>query len=89
MKKLFILLMLPFHVLVQNLVPNGSFEILSSCPSNGGQINLAVGWNQGNEGSSDLYHACNTSTLGAPNNSHGFQKPKESKGEFGLFNKAN
>ena len=45
-----------------NLVPNGSFENYSTCPTiSGGQINYATPWfqpNGGGGGSSDFFHTC-------------------------------
>lgn len=41
----------------QNLVPNPSFEIISSCPTNGSQIDKAIGWMPFTS-SPDLIHGC-------------------------------
>ena len=43
-----------------NLVSNGSFEEISDCPSDGGQINKANGWFSGSNGTPDLYNECAT-----------------------------
>jgi hypothetical protein len=42
----------------QNLVPNGSMETQTDCPSSSGEINLATGWFS-TLNSPDYYHSCN------------------------------
>ena len=42
----------------QNLVPNPSFELLSSCPTTYSQLGNADFWFQPSEGTSDYFHAC-------------------------------
>jgi hypothetical protein len=43
----------------QNLIPNGSFESYTSCPTNAGQISLTGNWFEHTLNCTpDLYHAC-------------------------------
>ena len=70
-----------------NLVPNGSFETYSTCPS-AGQINYAIPWFQPNlgGGSSDCFNICNFSTnpyLAIPFNVT-YQYPRTGNGYAGI-----
>jgi hypothetical protein len=78
----------------QNLVPNGSFENYSPCPTIFGQINRA-GWFQPhkypgsnsviNSSSSDFYNSCaGTSIVSVPVNFGGFQFARTGNGYIGL-----
>lgn len=74
-----------------NLVANPSFEILSNCPSNYGQISKANGWNilsTGRGGTPDLYSDCSTQpfSCGVPSNISGasFQFPKNGSNYAGI-----
>ena len=67
----------------QNLVPNGSFEVLSSCPTNEGQLIKAVPWYSPTYYSSfpmsDVFNTCAPSFLGGvgvPFNKGGYQYPR-------------
>ncbi|MEI8201389.1 MAG: T9SS type A sorting domain-containing protein [Bacteroidota bacterium] len=73
----------------QNLVPNGSFEDYSVCPTSFGSINLAIPWFQpGN--SSDYFNSCANDALnpcggcGVPNNNLGYQIPRTGKAYAGI-----
>lgn len=69
----------------QNLVPNPSFEVLDSCPSNDSEIEAASPWRTF-RGSVDLYNACDTlSYVGVPYNGMGFQYAYEGDGYAGLI----
>lgn len=66
-----------------NLVPNPSFESISSCPTNYSQTQLAIGWDTlkaGGGGGPDIFNKCaNPSNFfGVPNNlySISFQYPR-------------
>lgn len=85
-----------FETKAQNLVPNPSFEIYSSCPNEAGQIDSAVGWtifgngqNWGN-GTPDYCNACANpnvypdSLAGVPHNLGGFQQPDTGNAYAGL-----
>lgn len=75
----------------QNLVPNGSFEEYSDCPTgnelNNGQFERAIGWFRPTFGTPDYYHRCNNNgsgTVGVPNNFWGHQEPYEGDGYIGF-----
>ena len=69
-------LVLTFPCLGQNLVTNGSFEIISSCPYDENQLSLAIGWINPNYGSPDLFASCSDfPVIGIPVNAAGIQKP--------------
>jgi len=72
----------------QNLVPNGSFENISSCPTGQNQLYKAVPWqmppNTGGA-SSDLFNACNTTGFGVPANVDGYQHARTGVGYAGFY----
>ena len=99
MKKIItILLFTLFSLLIttvlnaQNLVPNPSFEIISSCPTNQGQLNKAVPWFSPTYYTgldmSDLLNECSPtfpiSDVSIPNNGWGYQYPRTGKGYAGV-----
>ena len=59
----------------QNLVPNGSFEDYTICPTSPSQVYVAIGWNDPTNASSDYYNSCATlmSLVGIPTNQFGRQ----------------
>jgi hypothetical protein len=70
----------------QNLVPNWSFEEISSCPHYQGEIEKAVGWLtfRGTE-SCELYHVCgHPDSCGVPWNMYGEQWPSHGDGYAGI-----
>lgn len=72
----------------QNLVPNGSFEIYSGCPTASSQATLATGWYSPTQaGTPDYYNACAPSSgLGVPKASNGvfFQYAKTGVAFMGI-----
>ncbi|OSZ79468.1 hypothetical protein CAP35_14815 [Chitinophagaceae bacterium IBVUCB1] len=70
------LLLATSSAFAQNLVPNGSFESFTACPTTFSQIGNCVGWRQYHGGSSDYYN-CTNSTVGAPVNAGGYQVAAE------------
>lgn len=58
-----------------NLVPNGSFEEYTACPSLSDQVYLAKPWYRPTLGSSDYFNSCNLTGLSTPNNFIGTQAP--------------
>lgn len=78
-----------------NLIQNGSFEELISCPNltaNSSTIEFAVGWvNPISEditsyNSPDLFNQCNSDpSLSIPSNWYGFQIPSNGNGYAGIF----
>ncbi len=69
----------------QNLVPNPSFEQLSSCPNDADQLVFATGWNSYGF-TVDLFNTCDGSdTAGVPLNYFGYQQPYSGAGYAGLI----
>jgi len=71
MKKLIILLIIIFLGsrigISQNLVPNPSFENITSCPTSHTQLNKATPWVPPTSGTPDLYNSCDISqVVGVP-----------------------
>jgi len=81
MKILITSISLLFSVLMvqgQNLVPNSSFESVTSCPTTYNQIDKAIGWYpsyQNNFGGyhTELVNSCNTGNFSVPSNTWGYQ----------------
>jgi hypothetical protein len=62
-KAIIILFLLVSNLLFgQNLVPNPSFEIYTSCPSAGGQLNLAIPWIAIPTNDVEYFNSCSTDT---------------------------
>ena len=76
MKYIYIyIFLLVFHVSkAQNLVPNPSFEIYTTCPNASGQVTLAIPWTAATSdaSSTDYFNVC-SSVFGVPSSSGGFQ----------------
>jgi OmpA-OmpF porin, OOP family len=66
----------------QNLVPNPSFEIISSCPNNLDQLYLADSWFDPSFCTPDLFNTCNA--LLAPQNAFGWQQARTGNGYAGI-----
>lgn len=71
----------------QNLVPNWSFEEISSCPEEFGQVELATGWLIFRAAQScELFHACGTVPYASvPGNAFGHQWPATGNGYAGGY----
>lgn len=71
----------------ENLVPNGSFEIYSQCPTDFSQIYRAIPWIYPTNGTSDFFHECasNNSDVNIPSNSVGNQLARSGYGYSGLL----
>ncbi len=81
----------------ENLIKNGSFEILDSCPPiidfpAYSSIHYANGWDDAclesvnfNYSSPDLFNSCNSGILGVPSNWHGYQNAFDGEGYVGVF----
>ncbi len=72
-----------------NLVPNGSFENYSACPSGYGSLEQVIGWFQPNKagGSSDAFNTCYFPTnpyMSVPFNVS-FQYPRTGNGYSGIY----
>jgi len=69
----------------QNLVVNGGFETVSTCPNNQGQLNFANPWYSA-RGTCDLYNTCATNAnFLVPNNQVGTQTARTGNGYSGFF----
>ncbi len=76
----------------QNLVPNGSFEILTSCPNDDSlstsQIELAQPWwnacKLNNPNTPDVFNPCNSGIYKVPNNFKGFEEAYSGDGYAGF-----
>ncbi len=65
----------------QNLIPNGSFEVYSTCPDNQGEVYLAYPWFDPTNESSDYFNSCcNNGIAGVPNNFYGYKYSFEGNG---------
>jgi hypothetical protein len=51
-----------------NLVPNGGFEVVDSCPYSAGQIKFAPPWFPSTQCTPDLFHECGSSYYSIPAN---------------------
>jgi len=77
--------------LAQNLVPNPSFEVHDTCPSNQDQFNYVVGWQNFSEYSPDYFNSCNpctTSTFNCfsvPYNWGGYQQATTGNAYAGIY----
>jgi len=76
-----------------NLVPNGGFEIIDSCPSFGNKLYWANPWfqpcffqgNLKNSSSTDLYNICGVGDMAVPFNQGGYQQAKSGGGYAGFL----
>ncbi len=94
MKKTTCLLIVSFisvRVLSQNLVPNGDFELYSSCPTSASQIDTALFWTVPTSyTSTDYYNACASLSTGTGvpvNNASGltYQPAHSGNGYAGIY----
>jgi hypothetical protein len=67
----FLLLMLGANA--QNLVANGNFEAITTCPTSFSMIANAPPWYMYTSGSSDLFNGCASGSAGVPVNFTGYQ----------------
>ena len=75
----------------QNLVPNSSFEIYDTCPTNQGQIQYALGWSTYRD-FAPYFNACSIpsyiydpSSAGVPANGGGYQFAATGSAYIGMF----
>ncbi|MCB0792126.1 MAG: gliding motility-associated C-terminal domain-containing protein [Flavobacteriales bacterium] len=76
------------HLIAQNLVPNPSFEQVTSCPSFASQLDHATPWTNPTLGTPELYHGCAplSSYVSVPfNTTGGFQYARTGQGYAGLY----
>lgn len=70
----------------QNLVPNYSFEYITSCPNNGFQIGLAKPWFGPTTLFAEIFNSCDTNSgAGVPNNVWGNQTARTGLGYAGIY----
>lgn len=78
----------------QNLIYNGDFELLDSCPTGPStpgnlQIEYCLGWYSPTEGTSDYFNSCNSgvgiNNASTPENFAGFQLPLNGEGYVGFY----
>lgn len=82
---LFLWLFVAPVVIAQNLVPNPSFEYLTECPDDYGQVGRAIGWT-GSLSSPDLFAFCGAATeVQTPHNGAGFQDPFQGQNYAGIW----
>ena len=68
-------------------MPNGSFELLDSCPQNHSQLSYTSNWFAPSIGTPDLYDECggpNQSWTSVPDNASGYQYAYEGQGYAGI-----
>lgn len=69
-----------------NLVPNGSFEQFSTCPTGLSQTTRAVGWSPFTNGTSDYFNSCGNSV---PSNTFGYQLAADGNAYMGGYSRVN
>jgi hypothetical protein len=75
----------------QNLIPNGDFEMYSSCPTSVTQITLATPWmnpsigGQTSAGTPDYFNSCSGGLVGIPYNFFGYQDAFSGVGYSGVI----
>ncbi len=81
----FILFVLSFNCLAQNLIPNPSFEQYTSCPSTPDQLSYCFPWHSFKE-TPDYCNTCSiTPIITPPNAYNGFQYPHSGNAFVGFF----
>ena len=68
-----------------NLVPNPSFEIYSSCPTQPGEIQKAIGWDS-YANTPDYFNLCSSFGYSIPSNFFGYQSPASGNAYAGFLN---
>jgi len=91
MKNLIALIFVLFciNIQAQNLVPNGGFESIKSCPHswvNAIQKPVAYHWYSPDAGTPDYYNTCGTNDGKVPDLWSGYQLPAEGEGFAGIYN---
>src|SRR3954465_9815496 len=71
----------------QNLVPDSSFELYSTCPSTDGQIDFATGWSDPTGTAPDYFNSCADVSTGysVPANDLGTMTAHTGNAYAGLF----
>ncbi len=83
----YIFLLIVFSTNAQNLVPNPSFETITTCNLNSaglGSIGFAPPWNNPTISTPDLMNLCSTNYFNSvPSNGYGYQVPNFGNGYAG------
>lgn len=84
----FLLAAISLSIQGQNIVANGSFEDITSCPHSPGEVYKAPPWGR-SIGSPDLFNRCNTDSgiwnqYSVPFNKFGWQEPRTGNGYVGI-----
>lgn len=69
----------------QNIVPNGDFELYTSCPTYYNQLDSALFWHNPTPGSPDYFNSCASSFVGVPYNNGGYQPAHSGNAYSGLI----
>jgi hypothetical protein len=81
----FIFVAAAFRLSAQNLVPNGSFEQLNSCPNSVSQLSAAVSWMAPSLGTSDCFNQCAWGSMtDVPKNVFGYRPARTGVGYAGI-----
>ena len=84
MRLVSVILLFPFFCAGQNLVPNGSFEGVETCPDDENQIPFATGW--GSISTTDYFHSCATNPyFSTPYNWGRYQQPATGEAYSGVY----
>ncbi|MCD6065081.1 MAG: hypothetical protein K0R82_2992, partial [Flavipsychrobacter sp.] len=78
-----LLLLVAVTTQAQNLVPNGSFEQYTTCPTGISQANNCVGWRQYTGASTDYFNSCNATMI--PVVLQGWQYPAQGNAFMGFY----
>lgn len=90
MKKMIASLTMMVNLLLQqsnaqvNLVPNPSFEDTIGCPTGVGDFSV-TGWISPTLSTPDVFHSCNVSNVGVPQNVFGFQNARTGNAYSGIY----
>ncbi len=76
-----------FKASAQNLIPNGSFELYSSCPTSSNQLSLATSWINPTAGTPEYFNACASpsGSVSIPQNAFGYQNAKQGLAYAGFY----
>ena len=87
MKHLCLLLLIVFAKTCcsQNLIPNGSFEQYTSCPTQASEIDSVLYWMTPSWGTPDYFNLCGNTAYSTPENFAGNQQPYDGVAYAGIF----
>lgn len=80
--------MMHYHLVAQNFVPNGSFEIYTQCPQTRNDGKICSNWNAPTEGTSDYFNTCAPKSqvgVSVPDNFAGSQTPLTGNAYSGIY----